>query len=105
MSAPEVFFLVAAIRESLVPLWAMELVARVFLYGWLFCVGACVGSFLNVVVYRLPRGKNLAHPGSTCPQCGHAIRLYDNIPLLSWLLLGGHCRDCRSRISPRYFWV
>jgi len=99
-----------AIREPLfqgtrVPLWAMELTASVLLHLWLFCVGACVGSFLNVVVYRLPRGKSLSHPGSCCPQCGHAIRLNDNVPILSWLCLWGRCRDCRAPISPRYFWV
>jgi leader peptidase (prepilin peptidase)/N-methyltransferase len=77
----------------------------VFLYVWLFALGATVGSFLNVVVYRLPRGKNLAVPGSYCPRCGHPIRLSDNIPILSWLALGGRCRDCRGRISARYFFV
>jgi len=93
------------IREPLVPLWVMELLASVFLYAWLFCVGACVGSFLNVVIYRLPRGKSLVHPGSLCPHCGHAIRLADNIPILSWLVLGGRCRDCKGPISSRYVFV
>jgi prepilin signal peptidase PulO-like enzyme (type II secretory pathway) len=97
--------LAAAPREPLLPLWTMELLASTFLYAWLFCVGACVGSFLNVVVYRLPRRKNLAHPGSRCPRCGHAIRLLDNIPILSWLALGGRCRDCKSPIALRYFFV
>jgi prepilin signal peptidase PulO-like enzyme (type II secretory pathway) len=83
----------------------MELLATAFLYAWLFCVGACVGSFLNVVVYRLPHGMSLVHPGSFCPRCGHSIRLRDNIPILSWLLLGGRCRDCRTPIASRYFWV
>jgi leader peptidase (prepilin peptidase)/N-methyltransferase len=92
-------------RDPLLPLWAMELLANAFLWVWLFCMGATVGSFLNVVVYRLPRGLNLAYPGSFCPHCGHAIRLQDNIPLLSWLNLRGRCRDCRGRISPRYFFV
>src|SRR4029079_17908057 len=85
-------------------LWAMELLASVFMYAWLFCVGACVGSFLNVVVYRLPRGKNLAHPGSLCPRCGHSIRLHDNIPILSWLLLRARCRDCQAPI-PIHYWL
>ena len=97
--------LAVAPREPVLPLWAMELLASIFLYAWLFCVGASVGSFLNVVVYRLPRKKNLAYPGSQCPRCGHAIRLYDNIPILSWLALGGRCRDCKSPIPPRYFLV
>jgi leader peptidase (prepilin peptidase)/N-methyltransferase len=93
------------LRDPLLPLWAMELTAHAFLWVWLFCVGATVGSFLNVVVYRLPRRKNLAYPGSACPRCGHPIRLFDNIPILSWLSLRGRCRDCRGRISPRYFVV
>jgi prepilin signal peptidase PulO-like enzyme (type II secretory pathway) len=69
---------------------------------WLGAVGACVGSFLNVVVYRMPRGMSLVWPGSRCPQCEHPIRWYDNLPILSWLLLRGRCRDCRAPISPRY---
>src|SRR5262245_37586601 len=100
-------FLVAVetLREPLLPLWAMELLASLFLYAWLFCLGATVGSFLNVVIYRLPRGKNLAYPGSFCPHCGHAIRWADTIPIVSWLALRGRCRDCREPISPRYFLV
>ena len=93
------------IREPRVPLWVMEWTASGLFHLWLFCFGACVGSFLNVVVYRLPRGVNLAHPGSQCPRCGHAIRLWDNIPILSWLALWGRCRDCRTPISARYFWI
>lgn len=64
--------------------------------------GLVVGSFLNVVIYRLPRGESLAWPGSHCPSCGHAVRWYDNIPVLSFALLGGRCRDCRAHISARY---
>ncbi len=63
----------AEFRDPLLPLWAMELLANVFLWVWLFCMGATVGSFLNVVVYRLPRGLNIVYPGSFCPHCGHAI--------------------------------
>jgi prepilin signal peptidase PulO-like enzyme (type II secretory pathway) len=70
--------------------------------AWLFAVGAAVGSFLNVVVYRLPAGKSLVHPGSSCPVCGHPIRWYHNVPLFSWLMLRGRCYDCGTRISPRY---
>jgi len=66
---------------------------------------ACVGSFLNVVVYRLPRGESLSFPGSRCPSCGYAIKWFDNIPLLSWLLLKGQCRQCKTPISPRYLIV
>jgi len=65
-------------------------------------VGACVGSFLNVVIYRLPRGKSLVHPGSRCPGCDRAIRPWDNIPVLSWLLLRARCRSCRAPIAWRY---
>lgn len=64
--------------------------------------GALVGSFLNVVAYRLPRGKSLVHPGSRCPSCGTAIKPYDNLPVIGWLLLRGRCRACGSRISARY---
>jgi len=60
------------------------------------------GSFLNVVIYRLPRGESLSHPPSRCPGCGKAIRIYDNIPVLGWLALGGRARCCKVRISPRY---
>jgi leader peptidase (prepilin peptidase)/N-methyltransferase len=93
------------LHDPLLPLWAMEALAQGFLWAWLFCLGATVGSFLNVVVYRLPRGKNLAYPGSYCPRCGHPIRLSDNVPILSWLALCGKCRDCGGRISSRYFLV
>ena len=65
-------------------------------------LGAIVGSFLNVVAYRLPRGESLAHPPSRCPGCGKAIKPYDNIPVLSWLLLRGRCRHCKQPISARY---
>jgi leader peptidase (prepilin peptidase) / N-methyltransferase len=65
-------------------------------------LGAVIGSFLNVVAYRLPRHQSLISPTSHCPKCGRPVRLYDNIPILSWLLLGGHCRSCSEPISPRY---
>ncbi len=67
-----------------------------------FAVGACVGSFLNVVIYRLPAGRSIVSPPSSCPKCGARIRWYDNIPLLSYLLLGGRCRNCREPIPLRY---
>jgi leader peptidase (prepilin peptidase)/N-methyltransferase len=72
-------------------------------FAFSFAVGACVGSFLNVVIYRLPRDKSLVVPPSSCPACGKHIRFYDNIPLISWLFLAGKCRYCKARISPRYF--
>ena len=68
-----------------------------------FAFGCCIGSFLNVVIYRLPRDKSLITPPSACPACGRRIRFYDNIPLVSWLLLGLKCRHCKAPISPRYF--
>jgi len=75
------------------------------LIAFLFAVGACVGSFLNVVIYRLPKDLSLIYPGSACPSCKTPIAFYDNIPILSWLLLLGKCRKCKARISPRYFVV
>ena len=69
---------------------------------WVFVIGSAIGSFLNVVVYRLPRGMSLSHPGSRCPKCGHAIRWYHNLPIAGWLLLRGKCYDCKAAISPRY---
>jgi leader peptidase (prepilin peptidase) / N-methyltransferase len=71
-------------------------------YVVLFALGLCFGSFLNVVIHRLPRGASLAWPPSSCPACGHAIRPYDNVPVVSWLALKGRCRDCQAVISPRY---
>ena len=65
-------------------------------------MGAVLGSFLNVVIHRLPRGESLVHPRSRCPRCGTQIAGYDNIPIVSWLLLRGRCRHCGVPISPRY---
>jgi leader peptidase (prepilin peptidase)/N-methyltransferase len=65
-------------------------------------VGACVGSFLNVCVHRLPAGRSVARPGSACPACGRPIRWHDNIPILSFLILRGRCRACGVPISWRY---
>jgi leader peptidase (prepilin peptidase)/N-methyltransferase len=72
-----------------------------------FCAlfGLCVGSFLNVVIGRLPAGRNIAHPGSSCPRCGNPIAWYDNLPVLSYLLLRARCRSCRDPISWRYLMV
>jgi leader peptidase (prepilin peptidase)/N-methyltransferase len=69
---------------------------------FLFALGATVGSFLNVVVWRLPRGKSLVHPPSACPQCGHRLAWKDNIPIVGWIFLGGKCRYCKAEISARY---
>lgn len=66
------------------------------------CLGCIIGSFLNVVVWRVPRGESLLHPPSHCPNCGHAIRPWENIPIVSWLLLRGRCSGCHQPISIRY---
>ena len=68
----------------------------------LFALGLCVGSFLNVCIYRLPRGGSLLHPGSRCPGCEYPLRWYDNIPVLSYIFLRGRCRRCGGGINPRY---
>jgi len=65
-------------------------------------LGLCAGSFMNVCIHRLPRGGSLIRPRSRCPGCDYQLRWYDNIPLISYLLLWGRCRSCRSRISLRY---
>jgi leader peptidase (prepilin peptidase)/N-methyltransferase len=67
-----------------------------------FIIGACFGSFANVVIYRLPRNKSIIFPGSFCPKCRHSIKWYDNIPVLSYILLRGKCRYCKKTISIRY---
>src|ERR1039458_10322612 len=64
--------------------------------------GAVLGSFLNVVVYRLPGGESLVTPGSHCPSCSASVKAYDSIPVLAWVWLHGRCRACRAAISPRY---
>src|SRR6187200_3200765 len=65
-------------------------------------LGALIGSFLNVVIWRLPRGESIVSPGSHCPACGKPLAAYDNVPVLSWVVLGGRCRTCGAPISPRY---
>ncbi len=70
-----------------------------------FVFGAVIGSFLNVCVHRMPRGESIVHPPSHCPKCNTALAWYDNIPLVSWLVLMGRCRKCDTWISPRYFIV
>jgi leader peptidase (prepilin peptidase) / N-methyltransferase len=67
-----------------------------------FVLGLLFGSFLNVCISRLPRGESIVHPRSHCPQCGVVIRWYDNIPLISWLLLRGRCRNCKQPITRQY---
>lgn len=65
-------------------------------------LGLLIGSFLNVVVWRVPRGESIVSPPSACPRCGHQIRVRDNVPVVSWLLLRGRCRDCGEPIARRY---
>jgi leader peptidase (prepilin peptidase) / N-methyltransferase len=69
---------------------------------FVFCFGLVIGSFLNVCIVRIPGHKSIVLPSSACPKCGAKIRPYDNIPVVSWLLLGGKCRDCKTEISPIY---
>lgn len=85
---------------ALAPFWAWSFEWAVLL--WLFMLGAVVGSFLNVVVYRLPRGLSVVRPASRCPACGVPIAPRDNLPMVGWLLLAGRCRACGQPISPRY---
>src|ERR1043166_873739 len=72
--------------------------------GYVFAgvVGACIGSFLNVVIHRVPLEESIVFPNSRCPSCGAVIAFYDNIPVVSWLMLGAKCRGCKERISFRY---
>lgn len=72
---------------------------------FIFCLGATVGSFLNVCIYRMPRKESIVRPGSHCPHCKQRIAWYDNIPFLSYVFLRGHCRHCNGKISFRYFVV
>ena len=72
------------------------------LVGGGLAFGLVVGSFLNVVIHRLPRGESLVHPPSRCPHCGRGVRPWENVPVLSWLALRGRCAGCRAPISPRY---
>jgi leader peptidase (prepilin peptidase)/N-methyltransferase len=79
----------------------LELLDTIFLVTS-FIVGAMVGSFLNVCVHRMPRGESVVKPRSRCPKCGHAIRWYDNFPVVSWVFLGAKCRDCAAPIHWMY---
>ena len=82
------------------PLTALEFTpAALVMVG---ALGLVVGSFLNVVIHRVPRGESIVHPRSRCPGCGGAIAAFDNVPVFSWLLLRGRCRSCRAPISARY---
>jgi len=81
--------------------WFVELLVATFV----FIFGLAFGSFLNVCIYRLPRGLSVVTPRSACPSCNHPISGFDNIPVASWLILGGKCRNCKAPITPRYMIV
>lgn len=74
----------------------------IIVYTFIFIFGICIGSFLNVCIHRIPNSKSIFFPGSLCPKCGTSIRFYDNIPVVSFLILMGKCRSCGTRISIRY---
>jgi len=80
----------------------LTLIPQPFIYVVIGVVGAIIGSFLNVVIHRVPRDESVVLPGSRCPSCGAVISFYDNVPVLSYLMLGGRCRSCKVHISARY---
>ncbi|GAA4427700.1 prepilin peptidase [Bremerella cremea] len=82
--------------------WIQTVLIAGFLYTWFFFFGATVGSFLNVVIWRMPRGETVVTRPSRCPFCSTKLAWNDNVPVLGWLMLGGRCRTCRLPISPRY---
>jgi leader peptidase (prepilin peptidase)/N-methyltransferase len=80
----------------------METLVMAMGFATAFTLGACIGSFLNVVIYRLPAGLSLIHPPSRCPQCMHPLGVTENVPVFGWLWLRGCCRWCKTKISSRY---
>src|ERR1044072_5304474 len=80
----------------------LNLVSPLFGYVIAGVFGAIIGSFLNVVIHRVPNEESIVFPNSRCPSCGAGIAFYDHIPVLSWVLLGAKCRKCKERISFRY---
>jgi leader peptidase (prepilin peptidase)/N-methyltransferase len=90
------------IRQSFVTPEALTGLPTYFIIAAVASLGAIIGSFLNVVIHRVPREESIAFPASHCPSCGTAIRPYDNIPVVSWAVLRGRCRSCRAPISARY---
>jgi len=87
-------------------MWQIQMVLPPILTGvFVFLFGLIIGSFLNVCIVRIPEEKSIVMPASACPNCGAAIRPYDNIPVISYLLLGGKCRGCKTKISPMYPFV
>ncbi|MAC20872.1 MAG: hypothetical protein CMJ23_14560 [Phycisphaerae bacterium] len=84
------------------PAWLLILAPKLITAAFLFAFGAAVGSFLNVVVYRVPAGRSVVSPPSRCPSCGWRLSWRENLPILGWLFLRGRCRRCRGRISIQY---
>jgi leader peptidase (prepilin peptidase) / N-methyltransferase len=82
--------------------WNKTMLLSFFAYAFVFVFGAAIGSFLNVCIFRLPEHHSIVKPLSQCPHCQHPIRFYDNIPLISYLILKGRCRDCGEKIALRY---
>ena len=72
------------------------------IYIYLFVIGCCLGSFINVVIYRLPLNKSIVYPKSSCPKCNAKIKWFDNLPIISWFLLNGKCRSCKTKIAFSY---
>jgi leader peptidase (prepilin peptidase)/N-methyltransferase len=87
---------------TLMSLEAITGLPEFIVYIFVFVIGAAIGSFLNVVIHRVPNEESIVFPSSACPKCGKPIAGYDNIPIVSWLLLGGKCRNCKEPISIRY---
>lgn len=80
----------------------METAIVTVIHLFIFFIGAAIGSFLNVVIYRIPAGKSLLYPPSQCPVCAHKLGWTENVPIVGWLRLGGRCLHCKTPISPRY---
>jgi len=78
---------------------------NIIIYLFLFILGSTIGSFLNVVIYRVPLGKSIISPPSSCPKCGERIKPYHNIPILGWIILKGKCANCKEPISIRYLFI
>ncbi len=74
----------------------------ILIYGYVLLVGMCIGSFLNVCIYRIPNGSSIVRPPSSCPVCNASIKWFDNLPVVSYILLRGRCRGCKTPISIRY---
>src|SRR5690349_9021496 len=85
------------VENGAVDTWINSLLA-----GWLGLLGLAIGSFLNVVIARVPKEESIVRPPSRCPRCGHSLAWYENIPLFSYLALRGKCSSCKAPISPRY---